>query len=150
MRFSEEYDLQFLDPDEAVFPARIIAAAFTKEVQPLLQAESRPVFLRRSSSYVVSVDLGQSTDPTAIAVIEWQKGVMDHGTEWERHAGLSGHLQKPAEFADVRHLERLPLGMSYPSVVQRIADMLARPPIEGAELIIDETGVGRAVGDIFR
>src|SRR4051794_28691039 len=107
------------------------------------------VFLRRSSQYVVGVDLGQSTDPTAIAVIEWQKGVIDHGTPWERHTGLSAHLQKPAEVADVRHLERLPLGMSYLAVVQRVADLLARPPVTGAELIIDETGVGRAVGDIF-
>ncbi|MBR1156582.1 hypothetical protein JQ575_39120 [Bradyrhizobium sp. JYMT SZCCT0428] len=114
-----------------------------------MQAESKPTFLRRSSSYVVGVDLGQSTDPTAIAVIEWQKGVIDLGSEFERHTGLSGHLQKSAEFADVRHLERLPLGMSYPSVVQHVANLLARPPVAGAELIIDETGVGRAVGDIF-
>jgi hypothetical protein len=36
-RFSEEYGLEFLDPDEAVFPSAIIAAAFTTEVQPLWQ-----------------------------------------------------------------------------------------------------------------
>lgn len=35
MRFSEEYQLEFLDPDEAVFPSEIIAAAFSQEVQPL-------------------------------------------------------------------------------------------------------------------
>ncbi|MCW2200438.1 hypothetical protein M2227_002528 [Bradyrhizobium elkanii] len=35
MRFSEEYELAFLDPDEAVFPVAIIAAAFTPEVLPL-------------------------------------------------------------------------------------------------------------------
>jgi hypothetical protein len=34
-RFSEEYDLQFLDPDEAVFPTAIIDAAFSPEVVPL-------------------------------------------------------------------------------------------------------------------
>jgi hypothetical protein len=39
--------------------------------------------------------------------------------------------------------------------VQHVADLLARPPLCGdqdfppAELVIDETGVGRAVGDIF-
>jgi Terminase large subunit, T4likevirus-type, N-terminal len=34
-RFSEEYGLEFLDPDEAVFPTAIIDAAFTPEVAPL-------------------------------------------------------------------------------------------------------------------
>jgi hypothetical protein len=34
-RFSEEYGLEFLDPDEAVFPSEIIAAAFSQEVRPL-------------------------------------------------------------------------------------------------------------------
>lgn len=36
-RFSEEYGLQFLDPDEAVFPTAIIDAAFVREVKPLWQ-----------------------------------------------------------------------------------------------------------------
>jgi hypothetical protein len=34
-KFSEEYGLEFLDPDEAVFPSEIIDAAFTDEVKPL-------------------------------------------------------------------------------------------------------------------
>jgi hypothetical protein len=34
-RFSEEYGLEFLDPDEAVFPMTIIEAAFSPEVLPL-------------------------------------------------------------------------------------------------------------------
>jgi len=34
-RFSEEYVLEFLDSDEAVFGSEIIAAAFTSEVSPL-------------------------------------------------------------------------------------------------------------------
>jgi phage FluMu gp28-like protein len=34
-RFSEEYGLEFLEPDEAVFPTAIIDAAFTTEVLPL-------------------------------------------------------------------------------------------------------------------
>jgi hypothetical protein len=34
-RFSEEYGLEFLDPDEAVFSTAIIDAAFSNEVEPL-------------------------------------------------------------------------------------------------------------------
>jgi len=40
--------------------------------------------------------------------------------------------------------------LSYPAVVQEVKMLMARKPIAGeCELIIDETGVGRAVGDIF-
>jgi hypothetical protein len=35
MRFSEEYELAFLEPDESVFPTHIIDRAFTSEVRPL-------------------------------------------------------------------------------------------------------------------
>lgn len=37
MRFSEEYQLEFRDSDESVFPTEIIARAFTSEVTPLWQ-----------------------------------------------------------------------------------------------------------------
>jgi hypothetical protein len=119
-----------------------------------LSAAPAPVFLRRASRFVVGVDLGQSTDPTAIAVLECIKGVTDEGSDYERHCGLPTK-QTPAEYIDVRHLQRLALGLSYPVQVQYVKDLLARAPLCGnesqarAELVIDETGVGRAVGDIF-
>lgn len=118
----------------------------------LPSAPSLPaVFLRRSTSWIVGVDLGQSTDPTAVCVIEHIRGVFDFNSEAERHTGTGRLPQKPADRLDVRHLERLPLGLGYPDVVQRVADVLARPPLNESrvELVIDETGVGRAVGDIF-
>jgi len=34
-RFSEEYELAFLEPDEAVFPTAIVDAAFVPEIRPL-------------------------------------------------------------------------------------------------------------------
>jgi hypothetical protein len=118
-------------------------------------AAGPPVFLPRSTRWIVGCDLGQSSDPTAIAVLECTKGVLDPNTAYERHTNTGSLPQTPAERFDVRHLERLPLGTSYPAVVQHVRDLLARPPLCGdarckpAELIIDETGVGRAVGDIF-
>jgi len=122
----------------------------------MLAADAPTVFLPRSPScWVVGVDLGQASDPTAICVIEHVKGVLDSNTPLERHTGTGMKLQVQSERLDVRHLERLPLGLSYPAVVQRVKDMLAEPPLCGhdkakpAELVIDETGVGRAVGDIF-
>jgi hypothetical protein len=91
--------------------------------------------------YVLAADLGQSSDPTAIAVLE-------HCHAFREHA--RGGMDQIEDTFDVRHLARLPLGLSYPAVVQEVALLLARPPLVGnCELIIDETGVGRAVADIF-
>lgn len=106
------------------------------------------VFLPRKSDFAVAVDLGQSQDYTAIAVLHHQSGVWDEGSPHERHTGQKT-VQRPGEFVHVRWLERLPLGMPYPEQVQQVQGVLARPGIEGAKLIIDETGVGRPVGDIF-
>jgi hypothetical protein len=123
-------------------------------MQTTLSEAPRTVFLPRKTRFVVGVDLGQSADPTAICVLEHITGVTDSGSDFERHCGLRTP-QKPAERVDVRHLERLPLGLSYPAVVHHVASLLARRPLCGdghqrpAELVIDESGVGRAVGDIF-
>ena len=35
MRYSEEYELAFLEPDESVFPTTMIERAFTTDVRPL-------------------------------------------------------------------------------------------------------------------
>jgi hypothetical protein len=121
------------------------------------EAPATPVFLPRGERWIVGVDLGQSTDPTAIAVLQHITGVLDPNSAYERHTGLGSLPQTPAECMHVRHLARLPLGMSYPAMVQQVKDLLARPPLNGdvrtktkpAELVIDQTGVGAAVGDIF-
>ena len=103
--------------------------------------------------YCVGVDLGQSADPTAIAVLTHAKGVIDHGNAFERAHGLS--KQTPGERIDVVHLERMPLNTPYPVIVQHVGELLSRPPLNGhdgiapARLVIDETGVVRAVGEIF-
>jgi hypothetical protein len=119
-------------------------------------AASAGVFLPRSTRFIVGVDLGQSQDPTAIAVVEHIRGVLDPNTTIERHTGTGSLPQKPAERFDVRHLERLPLGTSYPAVVAHVQNLLSRPPLCGditkikpADLVIDQGGVGAAVGDLF-
>jgi hypothetical protein len=118
-------------------------------------AASTPVFLPRAVRWIVGVDLGQSVDWTAVAAVEHVKGVIDTGTEMERHCGLSTNKQTPAVRINVRHLERVPLNTSYPAVVAHVKELLARPPLCGegklkpADLVIDQTGVGAAVGDLF-
>jgi hypothetical protein len=67
-----------------------------------------------------------------------------------QRTNYEGRIEQIGETFDVRHLQRLPLGLSYVEQVQHVKQLLARPPLcAGCDLIIDETGVGRAVGDIF-
>jgi hypothetical protein len=96
--------------------------------------------------WIVAADLGQSTDPTAICAMHHRVIPSDN---WTPNAKGQFWKQDRAEHFDVRHLERLPLGMSYPAQVQHVANLLARPPLVGAKLVIDETGVGRPVGDLM-
>ena len=91
-----------------------------------LSTEPKPVFLPRSSRFVVGLDLGQAVDPTAIAVLEKKIGVIDHGSDADRHCGLTAHLQKPASRIEVRHLERLPLGLTYLTIISHVAELMRR------------------------
>lgn len=91
--------------------------------------------------FALAADLGQSHDPTAIAVIEHLKTF---------HVRLNGQETPAGEQFLVRHLQRLPLGQSYVEQASRIGFMLARPPLdEGCAFLIDETAIGRPVGDLF-
>jgi hypothetical protein len=75
--------------------------------------------------FIVGIDLGQAHDPTAIAVAE-----------------------PVADDIHLRHLERRPLGEPYPAVVAHVRALVRALP--GAELVVDATGVGRAVLDQMR
>ena len=76
---------------------------------------------------VVGVDLGKASDFTALAVARRRE------KSWE-----------------VPHLERLPLGTSYVDAVAHVAALVTRPEVEGAYLVVDQTGVGAAVCDLLR
>jgi hypothetical protein len=102
--------------------------------------------------FVVGVDLGQSVDSTAVSVIHHTRTPLQSWsiTEAKSANHYSVMKQDICEFFDVRHLERLPLGVPYPEQVQRVADIVARPPLRsGVEIVVDQTGVGAAVADLF-
>jgi hypothetical protein len=50
-----------------------------------LSQDRVPKFLPRKTRMVMGVDLGQIQDPTAICVIEHCEGVIDNGSDYERH-----------------------------------------------------------------
>jgi hypothetical protein len=57
-------------------------------------------------------------------------------------------ITAPAPIFQVGHLERLPLGTSYPGIVAHVGRLLTKLPGR-PELVIDFTGVGRPVFDMF-
>ena len=98
--------------------------------------------------YALGCDLGQTTDPTALCVIE----------RTEQHTGA--YHQEPEDWVTwaimettyrCRHLERLPLQTPYPVVVDQLKAMMNTAPLRGnCRLIVDQTGVGRPVVDMLR
>jgi hypothetical protein len=82
--------------------------------------------------FFIGVDPGQSIDPTAIAAVRVDRS-------------------QPRPVFQCGHLERLPLNTPYPGVIWRVSDLQARlsPLGAHAQVILDLTGVGRAVGDLF-
>lgn len=84
-------------------------------------------------SYSLGLDIGQVQDPAALAILERLDERTPDG--WVYH---------------LRHLERPQLGTSYGGIVSLVAARMAHPSLLGAPLIIDRTGVGRPVVEMFR
>jgi len=57
-------------------------------------------------------------------------------------------IPPPPAIFQVGHLERLPLGTPYPAIVARVGRLLTELPGD-PELVIDFTGVGRPIFDMF-
>jgi hypothetical protein len=85
-------------------------------------------------SYILGLDLGQTKDFTALAVLEC-------------HA-LETSAEKP-EYA-LRHLRRFPLGTPYTEIVPAVATLVQSGPLAESPVVVDQTGVGRAVVDMLR
>jgi hypothetical protein len=94
--------------------------------------------------YFVGVDLGQTTDPTAICVLE----VLDV-PDIEPDKIYNAVPFHPTAY-HVRHLERLRLGMSYVEQASYVYEIMHTAPLTKATLVVDQTGVGRPVVDLFR
>jgi hypothetical protein len=92
--------------------------------------------------YVVGLDLGQAQDYSALVVVDRQQP--------PSHGAVLGHKAPPAKYA-VRFIKRWQLGTPYPVIVTEVAELLTHPPlVEGSRLLIDQTGCGRPVLDMFK
>src|SRR5262245_7085633 len=87
--------------------------------------------------YFVGLDLGQARVFTALAVLE--RPLLQRG---------DAPAQRRPPYA-LRHLVRFALGTPYPEVAREVVKLLRTPPLPGALLAVDQTGVGRAVVDML-
>lgn len=78
-------------------------------------------------SYTIGLDLGQAHDPSALVIVE--------------------HNGPQADAVDIR---RWALGTPYPKIVEDVEQMRSAPVLNEAQLVIDGTGCGRPVVDMFR
>lgn len=101
--------------------------------------------------FTLGLDLGQSRDYSAGVVAEKVKMPTGRtvGYGWD----ADGVARTGPELVDgwhVVHAQRWSLGTPYPQVVANVGAMLAEDgPIPDASLVIDATGVGRGVVDMF-
>lgn len=116
--------------------------------------------------FFVGLDPGQATDPTGLVIVEKfdRTTVVDErAAQLAAERALSvgrmrlvprerrGAMTSTESHYDVRHIERLPLGMSYVDVVAYVARLMNRAPLVGTtRLACDATGIGRAVIDQMR
>lgn len=90
---------------------------------------------RGDTTYILSLDLGQAADYSAIAGVERRSFLEDDRVDYH-----------------VPMLKRWQLKTPYTEIVADVQAMLQRPPLRDANplLAVDQTGVGAAVVDMFK
>src|SRR5213593_579438 len=94
--------------------------------------------------YFVGLDLGQTLDYSALAVVERAEIFLDE-MDW-----VTYERRRRQRFR-VPFLERVRLGTPYPRVVDRVREVVRAPELAGrCTLVMDATGVGAPVLDMLR
>src|SRR5204863_6945906 len=95
------------------------------------------------TNYFVGLDLAQSQDYTAIAVVE--------RAEFEGEFDPVMYAHRKETSLRLRYLERVARGTPYTGVVERVRQVVRTPELAGrCHLIVDATGVGAPVVDMLR
>jgi hypothetical protein len=88
--------------------------------------------------FYIGIDLGKSRDHTAIVIVRRA----DRRLAW---------MPPVFEGLAVCYAERVPLGTSYPQVVERVRQIVMHPKLHGqCVVVVDATGVGAPVVDMLR
>lgn len=92
------------------------------------------------ANYVIGIDLGQVYDHSALAIVE----------RLEERAATELAGITTLDHHHVRYIKRWELGTEYDQVVKDTADLIRRrPDLQDAVIILDATGVGRRVADLY-
>ncbi|WP_322508020.1 hypothetical protein, partial [Anaerolinea sp.] len=104
--------------------------------------------LKSTGIVTIGIDIGQKRDPTAVCVAEVLEQITtpDPLRPWEEPTTTTLYV--------VRFLERLPLGLPYPRVADRLVQIAEgvryKMPEADIRLYVDQTGVGAPVIDLLR
>lgn len=110
------------------------------------------------ANYSIGLDLGQARDHSALVVTERVQRIvprvagLDSAYEYRERPDDAYEYRGRAVLDEhhVRHIQRWALGTPYPAVVDDVAALMTEPAFEGrAQLVLDATGVGGAVADLF-
>src|SRR3712207_613416 len=100
--------------------------------------------------FYLGLDLGQTTDYTAVILVEQTKD--EQMVEEPPAAGSPWTWRRPRtvyRYA-VRGIKRYQLQTPYPTIVEDVCQLLQAPAVRSdSRLIIDGSGVGRSVVDLF-
>src|SRR2546427_6575 len=110
-------------------------------------------------TFFAGLDLGQAHDYTALCIAERLPATerMTHGLTDEQRADWdwtfadlldSPHVPTSPATYQIKHLERLPLGTSYPEVVARVQQLTTIPALKELFLAVDAAGAGAPVLDL--
>jgi hypothetical protein len=95
--------------------------------------------------FIVSLDLGQTTDYSAMVAV--RRSLLLDAAGLPKRAANNGALMY--RFRTV-HAERFPLRTPYPKVVESVSAFVKNPRLGGRPiLVVDATGVGRGIMDMF-
>ena len=110
-------------------------------------------------TFFIGVELGQVSDVTAIAVVEsltlpivrseevYRDCWVDVHPVYQAPDGSETRDHPPVTFT-LRHLERIPAGVSYPEIVSKVEALNGQ--LRTPTVILDGTGVGKAAVELFR
>ncbi len=95
--------------------------------------------------YILGLDLGQTTDPTAVVALRRSMRITCEGLPLRDYRGVLMFQYLCG------YIHRLDLGTPYPEIVRFVASLVESPAFGPGHtrLAIDATGVGRAVVDLF-
>ena len=120
----------------------------TDFVHPHHRGICRRVTIDPVNAFVVGVDLGKSLDSTVIAVLEYRLlGTGDYNVTDGNNLTIT--QEKYREYFDLRELQRLKLQTTYDEIIQHLVFLMNTKPLCGADLVIDDSGVGRPTGDMI-